>query len=507
MIYLVTGTTGAKKTAYVVSILDKLEIDNKVNIAKNPTIYQKNLDILAKYDLLSELSYYIDEQGSGDTYRQEIVILDDDYYEMLGVDDYDLLRPDDYFKRSSRFNKMIGRIHDKHGDLGLSAILPVRTIYTNIEALKIDYVRSLTPDWRDCPDGSLIVIDEVQLVYPYSDIKDRSNPIITELSVHRHRGFDFYLITQSAGNLHVLIKDLVYTHYHVTIPFGFQTKIYQYGEFKANPNAKSVKLLAENSFSFTPSQHIFKLYKSTNINTAKSRLPIKRLVVLGSFVAFGLFLVFYALFGSKNPVSQDKFDEVQTDSQSADNVITQDTQPTTQGQGEPMPQPNLEHLTKDELIEYVKTREKHAKNELDKYKLQVEQERLAILMQYDNLQKQLLEHDKQIKDFYARLELYKNHLPKNYDIIKQDPNLQVRAVVKKGNKCNAYNTSGDLMTLSFDECNYYLEQAGRVHRTNGQTTNIKADPVPKIMNENPNFGQGEAPQAPPQTEMPSTDNS
>ena len=162
-------------------------------------------------------------------------------------------------------------------------------------------------------------------------------------------------------------------------------------------------------------------------------------------------------------------------------------------------------MTKDELIEYVKTREKHAQNELDKYKLQVEQERLAILMQYDNLQKQLLEHDKQIKDFYVRLELYKRQLPKNYDIIKQDPNLQVRAVVKKGNKCNAYNTSGDLMTLSFDECNYYLEQAGRVHRTNGQTTNIKSDPVPKIMNENPNFGQSEAPQAPPQTEMPSTD--
>lgn len=430
---------------------------------------------------------------------------------MLGVGDYHLLRPDDHFKRSARFNKMIGRIHDKHGDLGLSAILPVRTIYTNIEALKIDYVRSLLPDWRDCPDGSLIVIDEVQLVHPYSDIKDRSNPIITELSVHRHRGFDFYLITQSAGNLHVLIKDLVYTHYHATVPYGFQTKIYQYGEFKANPNARTVKLTAENSFSFTPSQHIFKLYKSTNINTAKSRLPIRRLVILFAFVGFGIFLVSYALFDTKNPISQDNIETAQqipdtpSQDQNQDEQTAELADPNPIGQGEPIQQAVLQHLTKDELIEYVKTREKHAKNELEKYKLQVEQERLAILMQYDNLQKQLLEHDKQIKDFYARLELYKRHLPKNYDIIQADPNLQVKAVVKKGNKCNAYNAHGNLMSLTMDECTYYIQEAGRLHRGNGQTTDIKADPVPKVLSDNPNFGQGASTiPSTPNTEPPPT---
>ena len=45
------------------------------------------------------------------------------------------------------------------------------------------------------------------------------------------------------------------------------------------------------------------------------------------------------------------------------------------------------------------------------------------------------------------------------------------------------------MTLSFDECDYYLQQAGRVHKGNGQTTNIKADPVPKVMTDNPDFGK------------------
>ena len=123
----------------------------------------------------------------------------------MAVNDYDLIRPDYYFERSSRFNVIINRIQDLHGDLGLKYILPVRTIYSNIAALRIDYVRSLVDDWRDCPDGSIIVIDEIQLVSPYSDTKDKTNPIVTNLSIHRHRRFYFYFITQSAGNFHVLI--------------------------------------------------------------------------------------------------------------------------------------------------------------------------------------------------------------------------------------------------------------------------------------------------------------
>lgn len=279
MIYLITGSPGAKKTAYCVSILDNTENLNKVNIVKNASIYRNNLDILTQKGLLDELTYLKHEIGTGDTLRYEIEVLDSDYFDFLGKDDFDHLRPDDYFKRSTRFNNIIERITERQGDIGLDYFLPVRTIYTNIAALRIDYVRALVPDWRDCPDGSLIVIDEIQLVYPYSDIKDRYNPIVTQLSVHRHRGFDFYFITQSAGNLHVLIKDLVEAHYHVTKPFGWKTKIFQYGEFKANPNAISVKMQAEQTFTFSPSDHIFKLYKSTSINTAKARPPYKKLLL------------------------------------------------------------------------------------------------------------------------------------------------------------------------------------------------------------------------------------
>ncbi len=467
MIYLVTGTTGAKKTAFVVSILEKLEIDNKINIVKNAKFYKDNLEILTKKDLLNELSYFLNEVGTGETFRNEVEILDSDFFDMLGVDDYEHLRPDDYFKRSVMFNKIIERIQETQGEIGLQFLLPVRTIYTNINALKIDYVRSLIEDWRKCPDGSLIVIDEIQLVYPYSDIKDKSHPIVAELSVHRHRGFDFYFITQSAGNLHVLIKDLVYTHYHVTVPFGFKTKIYQYGEFKANPNAKSVKLLAENTFSFSPSPHIFKLYKSTTINTAKSRLPIRYILMLCSVVLFGLFIAIYAVFfsngGLKSPTEKlEETSQAPTQETPKDNVIdsvnsvVNNNTPTTPT--EPMPAT----ITKEQMEKQLKLQEEH-------FNYLLEQQRLQLIMQYDTLQKQLIEHDEQIKSFYRTLELYKTMLPKDYKELKANPDLQVRGVVKMGNQCRAYNAQGVLMTLNHEQCSYYTEATGRVWK-NGQTT-------------------------------------
>lgn len=500
MLHLITGVPGSAKTAFVVTRLDNLEKQNKVNLAKNMEIYAHNKPIFTRF--AHDFTYREYEQGSGHELKNVIEPLPDDYFDFL-AQEFDDLRPDYYYQRVVQFNEIIDRITNREGEQGFKYFLEVRTIYTNINALKIDYVRALTYDWRECPDGSVVVIDEVQLVEPYNDLKSKDNPIIQDLTIHRHRGFDFYFITQYPSLLHPTVKVLIGVHYHLTRPYGMKTVVYQYGSAKDNPNALVNKQNREAKFFFTPQQRIFKLYKSTTINTHKKRFP-KGVLFFVAWVVLGIVLFIWNLSGDgleKSTVFGDgKPREVSADNtQNNDNVITNAIQESKEmaqekGDGQGVP---LEYLTKDELIEYVKTREKHAKNELEKYKLQVEKDRLEILTQYDELQKRLLEHDKQIKDFYARLELYKRQLPKNYEITKQDPALQVRAVVKRGNKCSAYNTHGDLMTLTFDECDYYLKAVGRVHKGNGTTTNLKADPVPKIMNENPNFGATPAPATPP----------
>lgn len=39
-----------------------------------------------------------------------------------------------------------------------------------------------------------------------------------------------------------------------------------------------------------------------------------------------------------------------------------------------------------------------------------------------------------------------------------------------GTTCSAYNTYGDLMILTLQECEYYLNQVGRVHKASHKET-------------------------------------
>src|SRR5690606_18856450 len=184
--------------------------------------------------------------------------------------------------RSTHYNEIIERINDREGHQKFEFLQPVRTIYTNINALKIDYARALISDWREAPDGSIFVIDEVQNVPPYSDQKSK-DPIILDLTIHRHRGFDFYFITQSPSFLHTVVRELIGVHWHITRPYGRTPKVYQFGSCRQYPNTLVNKLNCESKFSFKPQPRIFKLYKSTTIDTHKKRLPAV-LIPLGLFL-------------------------------------------------------------------------------------------------------------------------------------------------------------------------------------------------------------------------------
>lgn len=298
MLHLVTGNPGAKKSAFVVSKLNQIEINNKVNLVKNRERYTKNLPLIEKWK--DDFTYYEYEVGTGHAIKQEIDILPDDYFAMFGLDEFpDDLRPDDYFLRSVRFNEICERINEREGIQGFEGLLPVRTIYANIKALKIDNIRPLEYDWRDCPDGSIIVIDEVQNVDPYDKERDKHNPIIRDLTIHRHRGFDFYFITQYPNLLHPVAQVLIGVHYHLTVPWGWRTRVYQWGSIRTFPNTLVNKVNVERKFDFNPPASLFKLYKSTTINTHEKRLPWKPLILVSLFILACLVVLFMNLSKAK----------------------------------------------------------------------------------------------------------------------------------------------------------------------------------------------------------------
>ncbi|WP_332605222.1 zonular occludens toxin domain-containing protein [Acinetobacter sp. ESBL14] len=317
---LVTGVPGASKTAYVVTQLDNIERHNKINLQKNQLIFQHNEKLFKKYS--DDFSYYEIEVGSGHELKNEIEFLPDNYFDFLNQD-FDDLRPDYYFLRSIRYNEIIERIEDREGEQGFKAFQPVRTIYSNIKALKIDYVRANVYDWRDCPDGSIIVIDEVQLVEPYSNTKVKDE-IVMELTTHRHRGFDFYFITQAPSLLHPTIKELIGCHFHITRPYGRTPKIYRFGSCRQYPNTLVNKLNFEAKFDFKPQQRIFKLYKSTTIDTHKPRHP-KGLILWGLFILGACCLSLYSCSGvTKSSLSPFKSDKPSSTYENKQNVDTLD---------------------------------------------------------------------------------------------------------------------------------------------------------------------------------------
>lgn len=322
MLNLVTGVPGASKTAYVVTELDKIERQNKINLEKNKLIHQNNQQLFTKYK--DDFAYYEIEIGSGHELKNEIEFLPDDYFNFLNQD-FDDLRPDYYFLRSVRYNEIIERIEDREGEQGFKRFQPVRTIYSNIKALKIDYVRANIHDWRECPDGSIITIDEVQLVDPYAQTKVKDD-MVMELTTHRHRGFDFYFITQAPSLLHPTIKELIGCHYHITRPYGRTPKIYRFGSCRQYPNTLVNKLNCEAKFDFKPQQRIFKLYKSTTIDTHKPRYP-KGLVGIGLFILAAFCLFLYSCSGpSKSSLSPFKKDEIKDEKQVINPSSTSSTQ-------------------------------------------------------------------------------------------------------------------------------------------------------------------------------------
>lgn len=290
MLHCVTGVPGASKTAFVVTKLDEIERKNKVHLKKNKVIYAHNMALFEIFR--SDFSYIEEETGSANELKTNLIVLPDDYFDFL-TQDFDDLRPDFYFQRSTQYNEIIERINEREGHQKFEFLQPVRTIYSNINALKIDYTRALIKDWREAPDGSIFVIDEVQLVEPYSDTKIK-DPIVQALTVHRHRGFDFYFITQSPSFLHPTVKELIGVHYHITRPYGRTPKVYQFGSTRQYPNTLINKLNCESKFSFKPQDRIFKLYKSTTINTHQKRMPAG-LIPLSLFVGAACIMFFWGI--------------------------------------------------------------------------------------------------------------------------------------------------------------------------------------------------------------------
>lgn len=160
--------------------------------------------------------------------------------------------------------------------------------------------------WQDLPDGSAILVDEADQFLP---VKGREVPdFVRALARHRHRGFDFWIITQQGTMINHFARGLIEAHVHYVRAFGENTvSRYRWEKYQSSPDTPQAKKAAQKD-RVKVNPKVFELYTSATINTRKREYPWKWYAMLAAVpiaVAIAFLAVRTIMFkGETEPASQ-----------------------------------------------------------------------------------------------------------------------------------------------------------------------------------------------------------
>lgn len=169
-----------------------------------------------------------------------------------------------------------------------------RPIYHNIDGLKPEkfphpnLLFEAPSDWRDTPDGSIVIYDECQQphLYPANAQKGTvHDERLTAMEVHRHTGHDLIFITQSPSFVHHHVRKLVgeHIHFYRGRGIGGATK-YTWSHVCNDPNDRKEQERADSEFWKFPKKY-FDYYKSATKHTHKFKMPAKAWRILFMLLA------------------------------------------------------------------------------------------------------------------------------------------------------------------------------------------------------------------------------
>ena len=303
MITFISATPGGGKTLTAVEILFKISKDNIKNLNHNYYLFKATLEKLTELDLLDELRTATITRGQGLQQTTRILFFAEDYFHFLEKEYYlnvvldeeykDLIinYPFYYFERVLYLNSIIERVNKEH-DLKLQKFKFVRSIYTNINGLLLSQVRPLPAnnDWRQTPYGSVVIYDEAQLIDIFNEETKKVDPIVRDLTIHRHKSYDLYFISQDPALVHKYIRKLCGHHIHLLNLYGFEQSVrFEWAICQDQPNALRNMARAEVNKLYRFPKQLYKIYISTTASTRVKRYPWKKFALIGALVAVGLY--------------------------------------------------------------------------------------------------------------------------------------------------------------------------------------------------------------------------
>lgn len=178
-----------------------------------------------------------------------------------------------------------------------------RVFHNNINGLNIPgWEVWKLEDWQNLPAGAIMIVDEAQFSFPTRG-RGAPDPWVERLTTHRHLGLDFVVITQNPMLLDSYVRRLVDRHFHVVRKFG--THMVTIHEF-ANGVKENVGSSREGSIKheWRFPKAVFELYKSAELHTVKSRIPMRVWIMVAAPLVF-LVLAYFAYL-RLNPSAQQK---------------------------------------------------------------------------------------------------------------------------------------------------------------------------------------------------------
>lgn len=160
-----------------------------------------------------------------------------------------------------------------------------RAVYSDIAGIAIAGVLPAPDDWRDTPEGSVVVYDEAQKKYPSTGQPGvAQDERIRALETHRHTGHDIFFITQEPSLIHHHIRKLVGRHMHVHRAAGLKrATLFTWDFAVAAPNDRKEQQRADVQ-NWNYPKKLFSLYKSATVHTHKFHVPKKIAAILAVLV-------------------------------------------------------------------------------------------------------------------------------------------------------------------------------------------------------------------------------
>ena len=154
--------------------------------------------------------------------------------------------------------------------------------------------------WHEYAEkGAILFFDEVQNIHRPRNSTSAIPPAVAAYEVHRHRGLDFFIITQNPSLIDSNVRALVSRHIHLSSTWARRLQ-FEFPQCKTDLAATTGEGVKSN---YTLPKDVFKLYKSASLHTKLERKTPAVLYGIGVLFVFIAVLVFYEYNSFKNKMA------------------------------------------------------------------------------------------------------------------------------------------------------------------------------------------------------------